>query len=269
MLFTDWDNSGTPSLRVSNDREYYMGGQEQMWHLEAGAAARLYTLDDDGWKKLRIWGMGIAAADINQDGYQDYYLTSMADQKLQVLKDTTSGKPDFDDIAYKRGVTAHIPYTGSDQRPSTGWHSQFADVNNDGRVDPFVAKGNVAKMPDFAEKDPNNLLLAQSDGMFVEVGNKAGVASMNTGRGAQVLDLNLDGMLDIIVVNRWVLAEVWRQTRASSGNWVEVQLLQDRANRDAIGSVIEVMRGDKVERHEIAAGGGWSCRVFVPLRVLV
>ena len=26
MLFTDWNRSGTPSLRVSNDREYYLGG---------------------------------------------------------------------------------------------------------------------------------------------------------------------------------------------------------------------------------------------------
>ena len=30
MLFTDWNHSGTPSLRVSNDREYYEGGTEQI-----------------------------------------------------------------------------------------------------------------------------------------------------------------------------------------------------------------------------------------------
>ncbi len=43
MLFTDWNRSGTPSLRVSNDREYYKGGQEQMWHLEPGQPPALYT----------------------------------------------------------------------------------------------------------------------------------------------------------------------------------------------------------------------------------
>jgi enediyne biosynthesis protein E4 len=114
MIFTDWNRSGQPALRVSNDREYYKGGQEQMWHLEPGAAPRLYTETDDGWKRLRIWGMGIAAADVNLDGYQDYYLTSMADQKLQFLKDPASGKPDFADLAFKTGVTAHRPYTGGD-----------------------------------------------------------------------------------------------------------------------------------------------------------
>ena len=256
MLFTDWNNSGQPALRVSNDREYYKGGQEQLWHLDPGQPPRLYTDKDDGWKRLRIWGMGIAAADVNLDGYQDYYLTSMADQKLQFLKDPASGKPDFADLAFKTGVTAHRPYTGGDTHPSTGWHPQFADVNNDGRQDLFVAKGNVAKMPDFAANDPNNLLLAQEDGTFVEVGDKAGVASMSIARGAQVVDLNLDGQLDIVVVNRWTQAEVWRQTGTPGGNWVQVRLQQDGANRDAIGSVVEVKRGDKVERHEISAGGG-------------
>lgn len=256
MLFTDWNRSGQPGLRVSNDREYYKGGQEQMWHLEPGQPPRLYTEAEDGWKRLRIWGMGIASADVNLDGYPDYYLTSMADNKLQVLKDPASGKPDFADIAFKSGLTAHRPYTGGDLRPSTAWHPQFADVNNDGLLDLFVAKGNVAQMPDFAAKDPNNLLLGQPDGVFVEAGDRAGVASFGIARGAQLVDLNLDGLLDLAVVNRWETAQLWRQTGALDGGWVQVRLQQDGPNRDAIGSVIEIRRGDKVERHEIASGGG-------------
>ena len=82
MLFTDWNRSGTPSLRVSNDREYYEGGQEQMWRIPPGEPPRLYT-EADGWKYLRIWGMGIASYDLSGSGYPDYFLTSMADQKLQ------------------------------------------------------------------------------------------------------------------------------------------------------------------------------------------
>ena len=255
MIFTDWNRSGQWALRVSNDREYYKGGQEQMWHLEPGQPPRLYS-EAEGWKRLRIWGMGIAAADVNLDGYQDYFLTSMADNKLQFLKDPATGQPDYADLAFKSGVTAHRPYTGDDLRPSTAWHPQFADVNNDGRLDLFVAKGNVAKMPDFAERDPNNLLLGTADGTFIEAGDRAGVASMGISRGAQVVDLNLDGKLDLVVVNRWTKAEVWRQTGESGGNWVQVRLVQDGVNRDAIGAVVEIRRGDKVERHEIASGGG-------------
>lgn len=256
MVFTDWNRSGHPSLRVSNDREYYKGGQEQMWHLEPDQAPRLYTEADDGWKRLRIWGMGIASADVNLDGFPDFYLTSMADNKLQVLKDPASGKPDYADIAFKSGITAHKPYTGSDQNPSTAWHPQFADVNNDGLQDLFVAKGNVAQMPDFAADDPNNLMLGVGDGTFVEVGDKAGVASMKIARGAQVTDLNLDGKLDLVVQNRWSGPEVWRQTGDLAGGWVELRLKRSSDNRDAIGAVVEIKRGTLVERHEITSGGG-------------
>jgi hypothetical protein len=255
MIFTDWDRSGHAALRVSNDREYYKGGQEQLWHLEPGEPPRFFS-EAEGWRQLRVWGMGIATADVNLDGYPDYFLTSMADNKLQVLKDPASGLPAYADLAFKSGVTAHRPYTGGDTAPSTAWHPQFADVNNDGQLDLFVAKGNVAKMPDFAALDPNNLLLGNGDGTFVEAGDRAGVASMGVARGAQVVDLNLDGLLDLVVVNRWTTAEVWRQSGTPAGHWVQVRLQQPDKNRDAIGAVVELRRGEAVERHEIALGGG-------------
>jgi hypothetical protein len=255
MLFTDWNRSGQPSLRVSNDREYYKGGQEQLWHLDPGQPPRLFT-EAEGWKRLRIWGMGIASADVTLDGYPDYYLTSMADNKLQVLKDPTLGLPDYADVAFPKGATAHRPYTGADLRPSTAWHPQFADVNNDSLLDLFVAKGNVAEMPDFAAQDPNNLLLQTADGTFVEAGDRAGVASLAISRGGQVVDFNLDGQLDIVVVNRWTPAEIWRSDAKLEGGWLQLRLQQPGPNRDAIGSVVEIRRGEMIERHEITSGGG-------------
>ncbi len=258
MLFTDWNKSGTPSLRVSNDREYYEGGQEQMWHAEPGQAPVLYT-EAEGWKYLRIWGMGIASTDLDGDGYAEYFLTSMADNKLQTLAEVPADghpKPSYKDIAYAKGVTAHRPFMGDDLKPSTAWHTQFEDVNNDGLADLFIAKGNVAKMPDFAMKDPNNLLLQQSNGKFQEVAGKAGVASTATSRGAALADFNLDGLIDLVVVNRWEKAQVWRNTSANAGRWLEVRLKQPGANRDAIGSWLEVKCGDKVALREITLGGG-------------
>ena len=258
MLFTDWNKSGTPSLRVSNDREYYEGGQEQLWHVEPGKAPALYT-DAEGWKVLRIWGMGIASADLNGDGYPEYFLTSMADNKLQTLAAIPQdGKPmaTFSDVAFAKGVTAYRPYTGGDWHPSTAWHAQFEDVNNDGLVDLFIAKGNVAKMPDFAMKDPNNLLLQTRDGKFQEVGEAAGIVSFANHRGAALADFNLDGLLDLVVVNRWESAQIWRNTSQNAGRWIEVKLQQPGPNLDAIGAWLEVRCGTAVTRREITVGGG-------------
>ncbi|WP_037073005.1 CRTAC1 family protein [Rhizobium sp. PDO1-076] len=258
ILFTDWNRSGTPSLRVSNDREYYKGGQEQMWRIEPGKAPVLYS-QQDGWRYLRIWGMGIASYDVNFDSYPDYFLTSMADNKLQVLAEVpTAGqpKPGYADIAFARGVTAHRPYTGGEIRPSTAWHTDFEDVNNDGLVDLFIAKGNVAKMPDFAEKDPNNLLVQGSDGKFVEMGDTAGIASTASGRGAALSDFNLDGRIDLVVVNQGSPVEIWRNDTKDAGHFLQLALRQDGANRDAIGAWIEVRHGDRVLTREVTVGGG-------------
>lgn len=258
MLFSDWNRSGVQSLRVSNDREYYKGGMEQLWKaLEPGKAPALYTAAD-GWRKLQIWGMGIASHDLDGDGYPEVFLSSMTDHKLQSLVTVPPTGPAYADSAFKRGVTAHRPYTGDNTHPSTGWHTQFADVNNDGRSDLFIAKGNVAKMPDFALEDPNNLLLQNSDGTFLEAGDRAGVASTKRGRGAAVVDFNLDGQLDLVVVNRWDKAELWRNTNAGAGqNWLQVRLEQPGANRDAIGAWLEVMLANgRVVSQEVTVGGG-------------
>ncbi|WP_237369940.1 CRTAC1 family protein [Rhizobium sp. SL42] len=258
ILFTDWNRSGTPSLRVSNDREYYKGGQEQMWRIEPGREPVLYS-QQDGWRYLRIWGMGIASYDVNFDRYPDYFLTSMADNKLQVLAEVPKAgqpKPGFADIAFARGVTAHRPYTGGEIRPSTAWHTDFEDVNNDGLVDLFIAKGNVAKMPDFAEKDPNNLLVQGGDGKFVEMGDTAGIASTASGRGAALSDFNLDGRIDLLVVNQGSPVEIWRNDTQAAGHFLQLALRQDVPNRDAIGAWIEVRHGDRVLTREVTVGGG-------------
>jgi enediyne biosynthesis protein E4 len=265
MLFSDWSGKGETALRVSNDREYYKNGQEQLWQMSPKLAPVLYG-EAQGWKPLQIWGMGIASNDLDGDGRPEIFLTSMSDNKLQTLV-AGATTPTYIDTAYKRGVTAHRPYTGGDVRPSTAWHAQFADVNHDGLNDIFIVKGNISSMPDFAALDPNNLLLQQPDGRFFEAGQLANIASVKRGRGGGLIDLNGDGMLDMLVVNRWDSAQVWRnvgtgtaEKPAMLGNWIQLRLSQDGSNRDAIGAWVELdpgpSKGKRILRQEHTIGGG-------------
>jgi len=266
MLFTDWNRSGTPSLRVSNDRQYYRGGEEQMWRIEPDKAPKLYGRAD-GWRHVSIFGMGIAEGDIDGSGYPQYALTSMGDTKIQKLDPDAGDRGEFPvyrDIAGEVGATAHIPYAGGDKRPSTGWHSEFADFNNAGLLDLFISKGNVAQMPDFAAYDPSNLLLGQFNGKFAEAGEAAGIALDRQGRGALIDDFNLDGQLDLLVVNRAAPVSLFRNLGAEDGsggvrpmgNWTEIRLIEPNPNRNAVGAHVAVKTGTKTQMRTVQIGGG-------------
>ena len=261
ILFSDWDRSGRRDLRMTNDRHYYLDGEDQLWQIVDGAPPRLYT-HEEGWQHLEIWGMGIASYDLTGDGLPEVFLTSQGDNKLQTLA-TGDGRPTYRDIALQRGVTAHRPYAGDVTLPSTAWHAEFQDVNSDGFIDLFIAKGNVEAMPDYATRDPSDLLLGQPDGTFVESGEAAGIVSFVRGRGGALVDLNLDGMLDLVQVNRRENVSLWRNVGwgdASDpepmGDWLAVRLQQSGSNRDAIGSWIEVRIGDRTTAREVTIGGG-------------
>jgi hypothetical protein len=261
ILFSDWGRSGRADLRVSNDRHYYQEGEEQLWRVEDAEHPRLFT-SEDGWQHMEIWGMGIASYDVTGDGLPEVYLTSQADNKLQTLA-SGSALPNYRDIALRRGVIAHKPYTGGDTLPSTAWHPEFDDVNNDGLIDLFVSKGNVESQPGYAARDPSNLLIGQADGTFIEGGKTAGIVTFTRGRGASLADLNLDGMLDIVMVNRSENVCLWRNVGSGDaaapepmGNWIAVRPVQPGPNADAIGSWVEVRAGDRTFGREMTIGGG-------------
>ncbi len=260
-LFSDWGRTGQRDLRLSNDRHYYTDGTEQLWQIAPNGPPRLFG-EADGWRPLQVWGMGLASRDLTGDGLPEVFITSQGDNKLQTLEAGVD-EPTYRDIALRRGVTLQRPFVGGDVLPSTAWHPEFADVNNDGYVDLFVSKGNVEAQPDHAMRDPSNLLIGQPDGTFVEGSEAAGIVGYDRARGAAVVDLNLDGLLDLVVVHRRADAKIWRNVGAGSadsprslGHWIAVRLHQPPPNVDAIGAWVEVRVGDRTETREVTIGGG-------------
>lgn len=255
ILFSDEDRDGTATLRLSNDRHYYVrGGAEQIYALDRDR----FLGPEDGFDAPSIWGMGIASRDITGDGRPDLMLTSMGDQ-LTLLSTPTGHEM----APFSIGSFAQRPHTGGDGRPSTGWHAAWGDVDNDGDADLFIAKGNVDQMPGMAIEDPNNLLLNQR-GTFREVGEAAGVASLHRGRGAVLADLDADGALDLAVVNRRVPLELWRNTGETSG-FVSLRLEQPGGNRAAVGAWVELRTGAGVQGQELTLGGGHAGGSVLPL----
>lgn len=253
------DARGRPVLRISNDRHYYVrGGYEQMWDI----TERRFLTEADGWPRVSLWGMGIASRDLNGDGRDEVMLTSMGDQLLQIAQadGTYAAAP------YAMGTYAQRPHDGSDGRPSTGWHAQFGDVDNDGRADLFIAKGNVDQMPTNAIHDPNDLLMQLPDGTFEEVATEAGVATSARSRGAALADLDGDGRLDLVVVNRRAPMELYRNVTPDTGHWLRVDLRQPVGNRRAVGAVVTVTPPDgRPQIQQVTVGGGHAGGQALPL----
>ncbi|WP_090219769.1 CRTAC1 family protein [Litoreibacter janthinus] len=252
------DARGRRSLRLSNDRQYYVrGGYEQLWDTDD----QRFLTEEDGWRKVSIWGMGIASRDLNGDGRDEVMLTSMGDQLLQLAQPDGS----YTNAPYGLGTTAHIPFDGSDGRPSTGWHAQFGDVDNDTRPDIFISKGNVDQMPSNAIHDPNNLLIQQADGRFVEMAGIAGIATTERSRGAALVDLDADGRLDLVVVNRRAPMELYRNETEKMGHWLAIKLQQGSGNRNAIGAIVNVSVNGQSQSQQMVIGGGHAGGQAVPL----
>ena len=158
MLFSDWDGSGRRDLRVSNDRHYYIDGKEQLWRIAPGEPPRLYTAAD-GWRRVKILGMGIASQDLTGDGLPEVYLTSQGDNKLQTLDDGRPARPTYRDMALGGRRRATRPYVGGEDLPVDRLASPVRRRQRRRRRRPVRVQGEREAQPDYASKDPSNLLL--------------------------------------------------------------------------------------------------------------
>jgi hypothetical protein len=253
------DARGRQVLRISNDRHYYVrGGYEQLWDI----LERRFLTQDDGWPRVSLWGMGIASRDLTGDGRDEVMLTSMGDQLLQIAHADGS----YSAAPFAMGTYAQRPHDGSDGRPSTGWHAQFGDVDNDGRDDLFIAKGNVDQMPTNAIHDPNDLLMQLQEGGFAQHATSAGIATIERSRGAALADLDGDGRLDLVVVNRRAPMELYRNVTETNGHWLAIDLRQSSGNRRAIGARVTVTTSDGASQtQQNTIGGGHGGGQALPL----
>ena len=252
------DARGRQTLRISNDRHYYVrGGFEQMWDI---TEARFLDAAD-GWQQVSLWGMGIASRDLTGDGRDEVMLTSMGDQLLQIAQ----GDGTYAAAPFSIGTYAQRPHTGDDGRPSTGWHAEFGDIDNDGRADLFIAKGNVDQMPGLAMQDPNNLLMQTPHGTFEEHAANAGIATKDRSRGAALADFDGDGRLDLVVVNRRAPMELYRNVTKDSSGWFAIDLSQTGGNRNAVGAVVTVQTDLGAQSQQVTVGGGHAGGKALPL----
>jgi enediyne biosynthesis protein E4 len=150
------------------------------------------------------YGMGVAAADYDNDGYEDLYVTAYGGNRLY----HNNGNCTFTDVTEKAGVAGG------------GWSSSVAwiDLDNDGLLDLVVDRYVTWDWEDvwcgehregyrgYCHPDvfqPITMLVYHNDGNghFTEVSHKLGLDKPAKALGIAFADYDRDGRMDIFVAN--------------------------------------------------------------------
>jgi hypothetical protein len=95
--------------------------------------------------------------------------------------------------------------------------------------------------------------LNQGNGTFRDVSALSLTDDTHCGRGLAVADVDGDGFLDLLVAN-FDQPPVLLKNRGNRNNWLKVQLVGQRSNRDGIGSRLTLAAGGKRQTREICSG---------------
>jgi hypothetical protein len=251
--FTDWDNDRDVDILLVND-------------FGTKATPNVALLNEYPEKNLRDRGnnlrlnygmnaMGIAVGDVNFDGWMDYFVSNVG-ASLYVTN------IEGEDFIEQLDMGLAVPYinNSSYQGIPVSWGANFFDYDHDEDLDLFVANG--ALNPTI-RPNPNFFFELTPFGFYREVGEQFGLDDQRIGRGSVVFDFDNDGDLDILVINQKPRDPagdlpsarcILHRNDAAKGNWLKIQLDGVRAEKNGLGSRIEVKTQDRLLVREIDGG---------------
>jgi len=241
--FNDYDNDGDLDLYLVND-EFINGIGNKLWRNDGpGCDGWCFTqVAEQAGAASKLFGMGLAVGDYDNDGDQDYFYSNVG--PMELLQNHGDGT--FREVAAAAGV--QVPN-------GIGWGAAFLDYDNDGWRDLYVA---IADTTDHKDIAANRLFHNNADGTFTAVACSNEAADVRMSLGVAYADYDRDGWVDLVVGN---MDEGYRLYRNQTGqsvsrHWLALALTGGgRVNRDAVGARVTVTTPDGVTQTQDVING--------------
>lgn len=262
VVACDVNNDGLTDLFVSNDTV----ANSLFVNSRNGKFSDLGLLSGVGYNSFgrARSGMGVDAADYDQDGWIDLFVSNVDHEMFSLYhnnKDET-----FTEVSLSGTI-------GMTTRMMSGWGVKFFDYDNDGELDLLLCNGHpdiaVEKhMQGVTYREPM-LLFRNVEHRFHNVGNSCGpiFSEPIAGRGMALGDFDNDGSVDVLVAVNDGAPILLRNNAGRENHWLGVRLIGRKANIDAIGAKVTYRTGD-LTHHRFKVGGGSYLSSHDPRMVL-
>ena len=246
--FVDVDADGDSDLLVAGDF-----GTSRV--LVNDGAGRFEVREDSAISDEN--GMGSAIGDYDGDGALDWFVSSIRDADGTTEGDWgTTGNRLYRNL--DAGAFADVTDAAGVRDGDWGWGACFADLNHDGVLDIVQVNGWPQGSAQFRDT-PARLFLGSGSGRFVEAHASLGFVETGGGRGLVCFDSDLDGDIDLFVMNNAGPVKLWRNDGgAALGSYLDVALAGPAPNTDGIGALVRVRADGREQVRPIRAGSNYA-----------
>jgi hypothetical protein len=247
----DFDRDGWPDIFVANDsspQQLFRNNHDGTFSDVALILGLAYNDDGEAFA-----GMGTDFADYDNDGWPDIFVNSLANQRYALFHNDKGRS--FSYVSQPSGI-AGISLLHS------GWGARFADFDNDGWKDLFVAQGHVMDNIDLTQpavryREPL-LLMRNNGGRFENVSATSGLPFQTplAARGAAFGDINNDGLIDVVITCNDGPTKLLMNAGGNGNHWLLINTVGTVSNRDGIGAAIRIVSDSGMEQYGYVSTAG-------------
>ncbi|MCC9656649.1 FG-GAP-like repeat-containing protein [Rhodopirellula halodulae] len=211
--------------------------------------------------------MGIAAADFDQNGGLDFFITNFSTESVSLFLKNNSGA--YTDQCVRKGLS-------SATRPMVGFGCKAMDLNRDGWLDVCLVNGHIDDLPGEDYKMPPQCFLGRGKEASTDTSDPANRTLLDfvpaipndpngywttpaLGRVMARVDYNRDGRSDLVVNHLDKDVALLRNDSEGEGHSIRLDLIGTISERDAIGARVEVQTDAGKRFADVVAGDGYMC----------